>query len=132
MDINDHWHAYAGPGGWNDPDMLEVGNGKLTLAEQQSHSTLWCLMKLALLIGHDLQTMDDLVLDLITNTEVIALNQDTLGVQGYKRHSEQDLEVWAGDLSKNHVASVLFNHSNKATNIIAEWKEIGIFPIVIK
>jgi alpha-galactosidase len=68
MDINGHWHAYAGPGGWNDPDMLEVGNGKLTLAEQQSHFTLWCLMKLALLIGHELCTMNDLVLDLITNT----------------------------------------------------------------
>jgi alpha-galactosidase len=126
MDINDHWHAYAGPGGWNDPDMLEVGNGKLTLAEQRSHFTMWCLMKSPLLLGNDLRTMDDSVLDIITNTEVIALNQDVLGVQGYKRRSEQDLEVWAGDLSDNHVAVVLFNRSNKAANITAEWKEIGI------
>jgi alpha-galactosidase len=128
LDANDKWHAYAGPGGWNDPDMLEVGNGKLTLAEQRSHFTLWCLIKAPLLLGMDLRAIADETLEIITNTEVIALNQDPLGVQGYKRTTSNDegLEVWAGPLAEGHVAVVLFNRSPTAGNITAIWKDVGI------
>ncbi|KAG7363639.1 alpha-galactosidase [Nitzschia inconspicua] len=88
LDLNDQWHAYAGIGGWNDPDMLEVGNGDLTLAEQRAHFTMWCLIKSPLLLGNDLRSVSPEVIEIISNKEVIALNQDPLGVQGYKRWSK--------------------------------------------
>jgi alpha-galactosidase len=129
LDQNNRWHEYAGPGGWNDPDMLEVGNGKLTYVEQKSHFTLWCLIKAPLLLGNDLRQMENLTLEIISNSEVIALNQDPLGVQGYKRTSDKDgLEVWAGPLSQGHVAVVLFNRSSRPANITAMWDDIGIAP----
>ena len=82
--------------------MLEVGNGDLTLAEQRSHFTLWALIKSPLLLGNDLQSVTDQTLEIITNTEIIALNQDPMGVQGYKRISLSGLEkVWAGPLDQD-------------------------------
>jgi alpha-galactosidase len=68
LDQNNQWHEYAGPGGWNDPDMLEVGNGKLTYAEQKSHFTLWCLMKAPLLLGNDLRQMENSTLEIISKS----------------------------------------------------------------
>lgn len=150
LDINNKWYDYAGPGGWNDPDMLEVGNGDLTLAEQRSHFTLWCLMKSPLLLGNDLRDLSVEVLDIIANEEVIAWNQDPLGKQGNKRSTihlksapvssllgddssplkaagdEESLEVWAGDLSGGDIALVLFNRSSKPQFITASWSDIGI------
>jgi alpha-galactosidase len=89
LDENDKWYTYAGPGQWNDPDILEVGNiyGDLTIAEQRSHFTLWCLIKAPLLLGNDLRSIPSEIMDIISNPEIIALNQDPLGKQGYKRWS---------------------------------------------
>ncbi len=144
LDLNNQWHEYAGPGGWNDPDMLQVGNGALTLAEQRAHFTLWCLMKAPLLLGNDLRTQSEDVLQIITNEELIAWDQDPLGKQGYKRSthyldvrtiletsvtektSEVRVEVWAGELSGGNTAVVLFNRSNRAQNITAFWNDIGL------
>eukprot|EP00536_Pseudo-nitzschia_multiseries_P006913 jgi/Psemu1/324528/estExt_fgenesh1_pg.C_1530020 len=95
-DANDRWHDYAGPGGWNDPDMLQVGTSigsgsgdgsGLTLSEQRAHFTLWCLMKAPLLLANDLRSIPDEIWNIISNRELIAINQDPLGVQGYKRWS---------------------------------------------
>lgn len=132
LDQNNKWHEYGAPGGWNDPDMLEVGNGDLTYEENKSHFTLWCLIKAPLLLGNDLRDMEDLTLEIISNPEVIALNQDPLGVQGYKRSSKdgQDgLDVWAGPLFQGHVAVVLFNRSLRPANITATWDDIGVSPM---
>ena len=145
LDQNNQWYKYAHPGAWNDPDMLEVGNGQLTLAEQRSHFTLWCLMKAPLLLGNDLRDLSDDVLEIINNTEVIAWNQDKLGKQGYLRwtvradddEAEQDdavhdsdatnlLQVWAGELTKGRVAVVLFNRSDKEHTITAPWSVLGL------
>jgi alpha-galactosidase len=126
LDQNDRWHEYAGPGGWNDPDMLEVGNGDLTLAEQRSHFTLWCLAKAPLLLGADVRNIEASALEIISNQEVIALNQDPLGVQGFKRTSSKGLEVWAGPLERGHIAVVLFNRSPHAAPILATWTDIGL------
>jgi alpha-galactosidase len=87
LDENDKWHDQAGPGGFNDPDMLQVGNGDLTIPEQRAHFTLWCLVKAPLLLGNDLRNMTQDIMGIITNEEVIAWNQDPLGIQGYKRWS---------------------------------------------
>ncbi|XP_035547491.1 alpha-galactosidase 3-like [Juglans regia] len=85
-DLNDKWAAYAGPGGWNDPDMLEVGNGGMTYQEYRAHFSIWALMKAPLLIGCDVRNMTAETFEILTNKEVIAVNQDPLGVQGRKVH----------------------------------------------
>ncbi|KAG7342862.1 alpha-galactosidase [Nitzschia inconspicua] len=126
LDYNDKWHQYAGPGGWNDPDILEVGNGVLSIAESRSHFTLWALVKAPLLLGNDLRNMTSDVFEIISNEEVIALNQDPLGIQGNKRLSMNETEVWAGELSNNEYAIVLFNRSDKEAEIVAKFDEIGI------
>ena len=84
IDENDQWYQYAGPGGWNDPDMLEVGNGGMTLTEYKTHFALWAISKAPLLIGCDITKMTNDIKNILTNPEVIAINQDPLGQQGHK------------------------------------------------
>ncbi|MCO5557902.1 hypothetical protein L7F22_011475 [Adiantum nelumboides] len=127
-DINNLWAAYAGPGGWNDPDMLEVGNGGMTKEEYRAHFSLWALMKAPLLIGCDITNMDGDTLDILSNKEVIAVNQDLLGVQGKKvsRFGPQGkLEVWAGPLSRDRIVVLLWNRARRQHLIGAKWRELG-------
>jgi alpha-galactosidase len=84
IDINDRWYQYAGPGGWNDPDMLEVGNYGMSLDEYRAHFGLWAITKAPLLIGCDVTKMDEDTKEILTNPEVIAINQDSLGIQARK------------------------------------------------
>ena len=84
IDINDKSYKYGGPGGWNDPDMLEVGNGGMTSTEYKTHFGLWAISKAPLLIGCDITSMNKDIKDILTNSEVIAINQDSLGEQGRK------------------------------------------------
>jgi len=129
LDSNDQWHSYAGPGGWNDPDMLEIGPGdnhtELTLDEQRSHFTLWCLIKAPLLLGNDLRNISNETLQIITNEELIAINQDPLGEQGYRRSSDELLQIWAGKLSHDEIAVVLLNRSPEPALISATFQEIN-------
>lgn len=83
IEANDKWYQYAGPGAWNDPDMLEVGNSGITLDEAKSHFALWCVAKAPLLIGCDVTKIDNDTMSILTNEEAIAINQDALGVQGH-------------------------------------------------
>jgi hypothetical protein len=89
IDLNDRWYEYAGPGGWNDPDMLEVGNGGMNVEEEKIHFGLWCISKAPLLIGCDITKMSKETFEILTNPEVIAINQDKLGIQGHKIKTEQ-------------------------------------------
>ena len=92
IDINNKWYKYAGPGGWNDPDMLEVGHGGMTIDEYKTHFGLWALSKAPLLIGCDILNMTKEIKDILTNPEVIAINQDSLGIQGRKiKYKKVDL-----------------------------------------
>lgn len=128
-DKNNLWAAYAGPGGWNDPDMLEVGNGGMTKEEYRSHFSLWALMKAPLLIGCDITNMDSDTLEILSNEEVIAVNQDPLGVQGRKVSQlgpSQKLEVWAGPLSDERMVVLLWNRRLEPDVIKAEWKDMGL------
>ena len=84
MDKNEPLGRYAGPGGWNDPDMLQVGNGVLTDVESRSHFTMWSMMAAPLILGNDIRSMTPAIKEILTNKEIIALNQDTLGKQGYR------------------------------------------------
>ncbi|KAL2453546.1 Alpha-galactosidase 2 [Abeliophyllum distichum] len=124
-DLNDKWAAYARPGGWNDPDMLEVGNGGMTKEEYRSHFSIWALMKAPLLIGCDVRSVDNVTLELLSNQEVIVVNQDKLGIQG-KKIKDGDLQVWAGPLSQNRVIVALWNRGSSEATITAYWSDIGI------
>ncbi|XP_050255898.1 alpha-galactosidase-like isoform X1 [Quercus robur] len=127
-DQNDKWASYAGPGGWNDPDMLEVGNGGMTTEEYRAHFSIWALAKAPLLIGCDIRSMDNMTFELLSNKEVIAVNQDKLGVQGKKVKKDGDLEVWAGPLSDNKVAIILWNRGLSKATVTAYWSDIGLKP----
>ena len=126
IDANNYWADYAGPGGWNDPDMLEVGNGGMTYEEYKVHFGLWCLSKAPLLIGCDITNMSDETLEILTNEEVIAINQDSLGVQGKKLESIDGKEVWGGPLSNNAFVVMLLNRGDSTTEIEANFEKIGL------
>ncbi|VAI31251.1 alpha-galactosidase-like [Triticum dicoccoides] len=125
-DKNDKWAPYAGPGGWNDPDMLEVGNGGMTIEENRCHFSIWALVKAPLIIGCDVSSMSPETKDILSNQNVIAVNQDKLGVQGRKVQQDGELEVWAGRLSRGRVALVLWNRGPAEASITASWSNIGL------
>jgi alpha-galactosidase len=100
---------YAGPGHWNDPDMLEVGNGKLTLAENRAHFSLWAMLAAPLLAGNDLPNMKPEIVKILTNRAVIAIDQDALGEQGTRAYSEGEHEVWVRHLAGGATALAVFN-----------------------
>ena len=121
-DINWHWdriytileqqaglERYAGPGHWNDPDMLEVGNGKLTLAENRAHFSLWAMLASPLLAGNDLPNMKPEIKAILTNRDVIAINQDALGRQASRVYADGEVEVWTRPLSGGAMAVAILN-----------------------
>jgi alpha-galactosidase len=106
--------TYSGPGHWNDPDMLEVGNGELSPAENQAHFSLWALLAAPLLAGNDLPNMKPEIRAILTNKDVIAIDQDPLGLQGSRIYSEGEVDVWARQLSGGALAvAVLDVGSNR-------------------
>jgi alpha-galactosidase len=100
---------YAGPGHWNDPDMLEVGNGKLSLAENRSHFSMWAMLAAPLLAGNDLPHMTPEIKSILTNSEVVAIDQDPLGHQARHIYSSGEVEVWARDLKGGAEAIAILN-----------------------
>lgn len=118
--------SHAGPGGWNDPDMLEVGNEGLTLEESRSHFSLWALLAAPLIAGNDLSKMTPEIRDILTNREVIAVNQDPGGVQGRRILQEGDREVWMKPLKDGSRAVILLNRGAAAQNISVQWGDIGV------
>ena len=101
--------SYAGPGHWNDPDMLEVGNGKLNVRENRAHFSMWAMLAAPLLAGNDLPNMTPEVKAILTNKEVIAIDQDKLGKQGRRVYSEGEVDVWERDLSGGAKAIAVLN-----------------------
>ena len=101
-------YQYASPGHWNDPDMLEVGNGKLTLAENRSHFSLWCMMAAPLLLGNDIVNMKKEHLEILENKELIAIDQDRLGKQA-KRIVKGGTDVLVRPLEDGSIALCAFN-----------------------
>jgi alpha-galactosidase len=100
---------YAGPGHWNDPDMLEVGNGRLSMAENRTHFSWWALLAAPLLAGNDLPNMKPEIKAILTNKDVIAIDQDSLGRQGYRAYSDGEVEVWARQLQGGAMAIAVIN-----------------------
>ncbi|PIA35329.1 hypothetical protein AQUCO_03500017v1 [Aquilegia coerulea] len=127
-DMNEVYADLARPGGWNDPDMLEVGNGGMTKDEYISHFSIWAISKAPLLLGCDVRNTTKETMEIIGNKEVIAINQDSLGVQARKVRMEGDIEVWAGPLSDYRTVVLLFNRGPQRYVITAYWDDIGIPP----
>jgi alpha-galactosidase len=126
---------YAGPGHFNDPDMLVVGKvgwgpslhpTRLTPNEQYTHISLWCLLASPLLIGCDMTQLDDFTLSLLTNDEVLEVNQDPLGRQAARVAKNGDLEIWAKDMEDGSKAVGLFNRGYSETSITANWSDLGL------
>jgi alpha-galactosidase len=116
---------FAGPGHWNDPDMLEVGNGSLDFDENLTHMSLWCLLAAPLIAGNDLSKMTPYVLATLTNPEVVAVNQDPKGVQGHRVAEEGPLEVWAKPLADGSMAVGLFNRGESQDPITVNFSDLG-------
>lgn len=93
LDSNAGLRRFAGPGHWNDPDMLEVGNG-MPVNQDRAHFTMWCMMSAPLILGNDVRTMSDETAAILLDREVIAIDQDSLGVQGLRYETDNGLEVW--------------------------------------
>jgi alpha-galactosidase len=126
-DLSSLHQAVAGPGGWNDPDMLEVGNGGMTDAEYRAHFSLWAVMAAPLIAGNDLRTMSAATREILTNGEVIAVDQDSLGVQGWV--AEQPVpgqQVWVKPLKGGARAVLLLNRTAEAAPMRADWSAIGL------
>ncbi len=140
-DISDNWTSmvtigfdqqigreqFAGPGHWNDPDMLEIGNGGMNDTEYRTHMSLWSLLAAPLLAGNDLRSVAPDILDILNNKEVIAIDQDALGKQAVRVAKDGDAEVWARPLADGGVAVGLFNRGTAQVQVAATWRALGIF-----
>jgi alpha-galactosidase len=139
-DIGDRWQSmenigfklqpgrekFAGVGHWNDPDMLEIGNGGMTDTEYQTHMSLWCLLAAPLLAGNDIRDMKPSIAEILMNKEVIAVDQDKLGKQGVRKSQEGTVEVWAKPLADGGMAVGLFNRGDAAAKVTAKWSDLGL------
>ncbi|ETO33695.1 Melibiase family protein [Reticulomyxa filosa] len=147
-DIEDDWekmiynwdhngpYFVAGPGAWNDPDMLEIGNGGMTFTEYKTHFSLWCIGKSPLIIGCDINNMSSETIEILMNTELISVNQDPLGIQAHKIRevflkddpSIIGEQVWFGPLINNQYVLALLNRKQDTTTISVTWQELDLNP----
>jgi alpha-galactosidase len=125
LDLQVGLEPYAGPGHWNDPDMLQVGNTSLTYEENKSHFSLWAILAAPLMLGNDIRNMNDDVKEILTNKEIIALDQNVLGKEGVKVRDDGDFEVWSKQLADGSRGVVLFNRSESPKEMSFKWTEIG-------
>jgi len=132
LDKQEGLRQYAGPGHWNDPDMLEVGNGALTPGEDRAHFTLWTMIAAPLIAGNDLRSMSKETTEVLTNKEVIAVSQDKLGIQAFKVSGEDELEIWAKPLDKGDWAIVFLNRSTLSKKIDFNWVTQKVYDDINK
>ena len=123
VEMNEPLRQYAGPGHWNDPDMLEVGNG-MSVSEDRAHFTLWCMMAAPLILGNDITDMTPEVLSIITNKDIIAIDQDPLGIQGLRLKKEGDLQWWFKPLSDGDWAFCILNIGEQPQEVALDWKAL--------
>jgi alpha-galactosidase len=117
---------FANPGHWNDPDMLEIGNGHMTDTEYETHMSLWSILAAPLLAGNDIRDMKPAIAAILMNQEVIAVDQDKLGKQGARVSKDGDLEVWSKPLADGGHAVGLFNRGTTTAKVTAKWSDVGV------
>jgi alpha-galactosidase len=138
-DIGDRWKSmeeigfaqgrlapYAGPGHWNDPDMLEIGNGGMNVTEYRTHMTLWSMLAAPLLAGNDLRDMTPAIRDILMNREIIAVDQDPLGHAGTRVYQDSTEEVWIRPLENHAEAIAIFNRGDSTREISVLWNALKI------
>jgi len=125
IDLQKDLRKYAGPGHWNDPDMLEVGNG-MTMNEDRAHFSMWCMLAAPLIAGNDLRTMSKETISILTNKEVLSIDQDSLGVQGYKFINFNDLEVWVKPLKNDQLAVCFLNRGETTAKVTFDWNKYTV------
>ena len=125
LDLQKELRAHAGPGHWNDPDMMEVGNG-MTTSEDRAHFSMWAMLAAPLIAGNDLREMSRETRDILTNREVVAVDQDALGVQGFKFYAEGTLEVWLKPLQGDDWAVCFLNRGEAPRKLSFDWKKHAV------
>ena len=123
--FNDSLRKYAGVGHWNDPDMLEVGNG-MTENEDRAHFTMWCMMASPLILGNDLRNMSDATRRIILNKEMIAIDQDRLGVQGLHYCDREGLAFWFKPLDNGDWAFTILNPTGSDISYALNWQDFNL------
>ena len=126
IDANDQYWKIAKPGHWNDPDMLEVGNRGLTYEEQKSQMTMWSMMAAPIMISSDVRNMSDETKGLYLNKDMIAINQDSLGVQGHRVSNVDGKQVWTKPLKNGDMAVALLNNNNSTQTVECNFADIGV------
>jgi len=121
-DLQKGLRKYAGPGHWNDPDMLEVGNGMST-NEDRAHFSLWCMLAAPLIAGNDVRKMSETTKDILTNKEVIAVDQDKAGIEGFLYKTIDSIEIYVKPLSENNWSICFLNRSAETKNINFNWQD---------
>ena len=122
LDLQEGLRQYAGPDHWNDPDMMEVGNG-MSLYEDRAHFSMWCMLAAPLISGNDLRNMSKETIDILTNKDVIAIDQDSLGIEALKYYSKEKLEVWFKPLKNGDWAVCFLNRSEEMKSINFLWRD---------
>jgi alpha-galactosidase len=125
LDMQEGLRNFAGPDHWNDPDMMEVGNG-MSVNEDRAHFSMWCMLAAPLIAGNDLRKLSDEAKEILINKEVIAVNQDSLGIQGFKYFSKDSLEIWFKPLRNDDWAVCFLNRSLKNQKILFDWTKENI------
>ena len=120
LDLQDTLRIYAGPDGWNDPDMLEVGNG-MSVSEDRAHFTMWCMLAAPLMAGNDLRTMSPETREILMNREVIAIDQDPLGIQAFKYETKGNIHTWIKPLSGGKWAICFLNRGAEGETLEIDW-----------
>lgn len=124
IDLNAPLRRYAAPGHWNDPDMLEVGNG-LTQNQDRAHFTMWCMMASPLILGNDIRAMSEETARIVLDPDLIAIDQDSLGVQGLRYAADDGLEYWFKPLSGGDWAVCLFNRTQEPRSCTLDWQRFN-------
>ena len=126
LPVDEALERFNGPGHWNDPDMLEIGNGKLTPDENYLHMTAWCMLSAPLLIGCDMTRMTPLTISILSNDEVLAVDQDSLGIEASRIKQTGNCEAWRKPLSDGSLAVALFNRGETPAVVALTWPELKI------
>ncbi len=122
LDMQEGLRIHAGPGHWNDPDMMEVGNG-MSESEDRGHFSMWTMLGAPLIAGNDLRNMSEVTRRILTNTEVIAVDQDALGIQGFKHFQDGGLEIWFKPLAGEDWAMCILNRGSSPRSVEFSWMD---------
>jgi len=122
LDLQKGLRKYAGPNHWNDPDMMEVGNG-MTQSEDRAHFSMWCMIAAPLIAGNDLRNMSSSTKEILLNKDIISIDQDPLGVEGFQYALRNGVEIWCKPLQKGDWAFCFLNRSAEARQLQFDWKK---------